>query len=151
MRKTKKKKVVDRHASETFVAEMMREWLFKNGWNWKFRKVELHQHGVDIRVQNDQPPHTRYLYIEVKGASSARYATSVDDGSVITSLGQIISRMHHGFATNYYGIAIPESAMKIMTRKLPWQVAKKLRLYIFSVDKQGNVIRYPWKELKKLQ
>jgi hypothetical protein len=148
MKKTEQK---SRHTSETFVAEMMREWLFKNRWGYRFRKVELHQHGVDIRVQNDHSPHTRYFYIEAKGASSARYASSVDDGSVITSLGQIITRMSHGFAPNRYGIAIPESAMKIMARKLPWQVAKKLLLYVFSVDKKGRVTRYSWKDLKKMQ
>jgi len=36
-------------------------------------------------------------------------------------------------------------------RRLPWQVAKKLLLYVFSVDGKGNVKKYDWQKLKKHQ
>src|SRR5271169_1921752 len=122
MKTKKKSKTSTNHkTSESFVCEKMRDWLYTNGWGYRFRKPELHQQGVDIQVQNDQPPHTRYFFIEAKGASSARNAGSVDDGSVIDSLGQIITRMEV-FAPYRYGIAFPESLEKIVVRKLHWQV-----------------------------
>ena len=49
----------------------------------------------------------------------------------------------------YYGLALPESSAKIALRRLPWQVAKKLLLYVFAVDRKGKVIQYSWKDLKK--
>jgi len=36
-------------------------------------------------------------------------------------------------------------------RRLPWQVAKKLLLYVFSVDEKGKVKKYDWQKLKKHQ
>jgi hypothetical protein len=149
MQKSTKKKH-SRHTSESFVCEKTREWLYVNGWGYRFIKPDLHQHGVDIRVQNDQPPHTRYFFIEAKGASSARYKSSVDDGSAVAVIGQVVSRMKT-FAPNRYGIALPESCKPIIVRKLHWQVAKRLLLTVFLVDKKGHVTPYTWKDLKKLQ
>jgi hypothetical protein len=37
---------------------------------------------------------------------------------------------------------------KIALRRIPWQVAKKLLLYVFSVDKNGIVTQYSWKDIK---
>ena len=137
--------------TEQFVSDKVVDWLYDNGWKHGLRRGALYQHGVDIRVQNSQPPHTQYFYIEVKGASSAKYANAVDDGSVITSIGQIMTRMDHGFKSNHYAIAIPETSMKTVTNRLPWQIAKMLFLSVFSVSKKGIVTRYKWKELRELQ
>ena len=141
------------NTSESFVCERVRDWLFSNGWAHKFHKGDLHQQGVDILVQNNQPPHTRYFYIEAKGASFSKNKRGVDDGSVITAIGQIITRMKHGFGPNRYGIAFPESLEGIMVRKLPWRVAQRLQLTVFLVNKDKNkpVVHYTWKELKQLQ
>jgi hypothetical protein len=151
MKKSKKRKSAKyRYMSETFISKSMRDWLYQNGWGYRFLEPELHQHGVDIRVQNDQSPHTRYFYIEAKGASSARYANSVDDGSVVAVIGQIVSRMK-SFSPNRYGIALPESCKKRIVARLHWRVAKRLLLSVFLVDKKGIVTHYSWKDLRKLR
>lgn len=52
---------------------------------------------------------------------------------------------------NYYALGLPEISAKIALRRLPWQVSKKLLLYVFAVDKKGGVIKYSWQDLKKVQ
>lgn len=59
--------------------------------------------------------------------------------------------MKAGGARYYYGLGLPESSAKIAIRRLPWQVAKKLLLYIFSVSRDGKVKQYSWQDLKKFQ
>jgi len=66
-------------------------------------------------------------------------------------LGQIITRIKVGNARYYYALGLPASSAAIAIRRIPWQVAKKLLLYIFSVDGNGKVKRYSWKELKIVQ
>jgi len=56
--------------------------------------------------------------------------------------------MKVGAARYYYGLGLPESSARIAIRRLPWQVAKKLLLYIFSVDSAGKVKQYSWQDLK---
>ncbi len=150
MAKSKAKRV--RHAdykkSEQFVGDRMVDWLFRNGFGYNLRRVALHQKGVDIRVRSSRPPHTRYFVVEVKGGSSAHYASSADDGSFVAVLGQIVTRMTT-FEPNYYGIAMPETSATIALRRIPWQAAKRLGLYIFSVDRNGNVVKHGWKDIKK--
>jgi len=53
--------------------------------------------------------------------------------------------------TQYYGVGLPESVAKIAVRRIPWQVAKKLLLYVFSVANTGRVKQYSWQELKRIQ
>jgi hypothetical protein len=38
-----------------------------------------------------------------------------------------------------------------MLRRLPWQVAKKLLLFVFSVEGKGDAKKYSWKEIKRYQ
>ncbi|EKD49679.1 MAG: hypothetical protein ACD_63C00073G0007 [uncultured bacterium] len=59
--------------------------------------------------------------------------------------------MKAGRARYYYGLGLPGVSAKIAMRRLPWQVAKKLLLCVFSVDKTGKVRQYLWKDLKKIQ
>ena len=56
-----------------------------------------------------------------------------------------------GTTRYYYGLGLPEKSAKIALRRLPWQVAKKLLLYVFSVDLNGVVAKYAWQDLKKVQ
>ena len=108
---------------------------------------ELRDQGVDIRVKNNKV--SRFFLIETKGESKIRQGQEV---AFVYSLGQIITRMKAGGSTRYYyGLGLPESSAKIAVRRIPWQVAKKLLLYIFSVDKTGKVKQYSWQELKKVQ
>lgn len=133
--------------TEKFVKQSIIKWLFRNGWGRNLEVGELRDQGVDIRVRNNN--FSRYFLIETKGESKIRQGQEV---AFVYSLGQIITRMKHGGTTRtYYGLGLPESSAKIAIRRVPWQVAKKLLLYIFSVSRDGKVKQYAWQDLKKFQ
>lgn len=122
------------------------KWLSRNGWG-HFVFDNLHTYGVDIRAKKAN--YGRYIFIEAKGESLSRTGAET---SFVYSLGQIITRMKDGGSTrNYYGLALPEKSAKIAIRRIPWQVAKKLLLFIFSVSPDSTVVVYDWKNLKDRQ
>lgn len=133
--------------SEKFVKQSIIRWLFRNNWGRNLEVGELRDQGVDIRVRHNK--YTRYFLIETKGESKLRQGQEV---AFVYSLGQIITRMKVGGSTRYYfALGLPESSAKIAIRRVSWQVAKKLLLYIFAVDKTGKVKQYSWQDLKKVQ
>lgn len=139
--------------SERFVRRAVKNWLFRNGWNWNYTEKETKEKGIDIKVQDGRnKKHARYFYIEVKGESNAKSARSMSETSFVYVLGQIITRMKviakHAYL---YGIALPESSARIAVRRIPWKVARHLTLYVFSVYETGKTVRYSWKELKEVQ
>jgi len=132
---------------EKLVKQAIIKWLYRNGWGRNLEVGELRDKGVDIRVRNNR--FSRYFIIETKGGSKIRQGYEV---AFVYSLGQIITRMRtSGLTRYYYGLGLPEISAKIAIRRIPWQVAKKLLLYVFLVDKKGKVKQYSWKNLKKLQ
>ncbi len=132
--------------NEKFVKQAIIRWLFRNGWGRNLEVGELRDRGVDIKVRHNN--YARYFLIETKGEGKIRQA---DEVAFVYSLGQIITRMKVGRARYYYGLGLPEVSAKIAIRRLPWQAAKKLLLYIFSVDKNGKVRQYSWQDIKKFQ
>lgn len=139
--KSERKKV-----DEEFVKHSIIKYLSCLGWG-HFEYGKLHTHGVDIKCRKNN--YSRYLYIETKGSSLLRQS---DEVSFVYSLGQIITRMKDGGSTrNYYGLGLPELSANIAKRRLPWQVAKRLLLLIYSVNTSGEVEEYSWKELKDIQ
>jgi len=140
----KNKSKINKILSEDFVKNSVIKWLSANGWGY-FQFGGLRDKGVDIKAKHHK--YSRYFFIEAKGEGKIRQA---DEVAFVYSLGQIITRMKTDKSTRYYyGLALPESSAKIALRRLPWQVAKKLLLYIFAVGKNGKVIQYSWKDLKK--
>ncbi len=132
--------------TEDFVKNSIIKWLSANGWG-HFQYGDLHDKGVDIKSKHTR--YSRYFLIEVKGQGRIR---QTDEVAFVYSLGQIITRMKTDRTTRYYfGIGLPESSAKIALRRLPWQVAKKLLLYLFSVNQSGKIVRYSWQDLQKLQ
>jgi hypothetical protein len=137
----------DNIMKEKFVKQAVIKWLYRNGWGRNLEVGELRDKGVDIRVRNNR--FSRYFIIETKGGSKISQGYEV---AFIYSLGQIITRMKIGGSTRYYyGLGLPEISARIAIRRVPWQLAKKLLLYIFSVDKKGKVKQYSWKDLKLKQ
>lgn len=132
--------------TEKFVKKSIVRWLFRNGWGTNLEVGELRDKGADIRVRNNR--FSRYFIIETKGESKIRQGQEV---AFIYSLGQIITRMKVGAARYYYGLGLPETSARIAIRRVPWQVARKLLLYVFSVDSVGKVKRYTWQDLKIIQ
>lgn len=129
--------------SEKFVKRSIIKWLFRNGWGRNLEVGELRDKGVDIKVRHND--YARYFLIETKGQGNR---SQMDENNFVYSLGQIITRMKVGKARYYYGLGLPESSAKIAIRRIPWQVAKKLLLFILSVDKAGKVKQYNWQDLK---
>jgi hypothetical protein len=139
----KKKPVkMSKAITENFVKDCMLKWLSANGWGY-FQFGGLHDKGVDIKAKHHQ--YGRYFFIETKGGEH-------DEVNFVYSLGQIVSRMKAGGTTrNYYGLGLPSASAKIASRRLPWQVAKKLLLSVFSIDPDGSVKQITWQDLKKTQ
>ncbi len=134
---------MNKKISEDFVKHSIIKWLSANGWG-HFEFGGLYDHGVDIKAKNFK--YSRYFFIEAKGEGKIRQG---DEVAFVYSLGQIVTRMKSGGSTrNYYALGLPEVSAKIALRRIPWQVAKKLLLYVFSVDKKGKVTQYSWKEIK---
>lgn len=134
-------------STERFVRRSIINYLARKGWDRGLREKETAEHGVDIKVRHNR--YSRYFFIETKGESASKSAQSVRETAFVYSLGQIITRMKAGNARYYYGIGLPESVANIAVRRIPWQVAKKLLLYVFSVNHSGKVRQYSWKEIKK--
>jgi len=133
--------------SEKFVKQSIIKWLFRNGWSRNLEVGELRDKGVDIKVKNNKV--SRFFLIETKGEGKTQ---QVSESTFVHSLGQIITRMKTGGTTRYYyGLGLPELSAKIAIRRVPWQVAKKLLLYIFSVSQDGKVKQYSWQDLRKFQ
>ena len=135
--------------SERNVRHAIRDFLSRNGWNRGCREKETHEPGVDLKVRHNN--YSRYFLIETKGESSAKSARSMSETAFVYSLGQIITRMNVGKARYYYGLGLPVPSARIAVRRIPWQVAKKLLLYVFSVDSSEKVKMYSWKEMKAIQ
>ncbi|MDP2925368.1 MAG: hypothetical protein Q8N99_03285 [Nanoarchaeota archaeon] len=131
--------------TEDFVKNSIIKYLSANNWG-HFQFGGLRERGVDIRAKHNQYP--IYYFIETKGQGKIRQA---DEVAFVYSLGQIITRMKTNNTRNKHAIGLPVVSAKIAIRRLPYQVAKKLLLYVFSVDQSGNVQQYSWQDLKKVQ
>lgn len=138
--------------SEEFVKNQIIKYLSKNGWGTNLEFGTLRDKGVDIKVRHNL--YSRYFLIETKGEGSvnSKSQRSQRETHFVFGLGQIVTRMKTtGKTRYYYGLGLPESSAKIALRRLPWQVAKKLLLSVFSVDEAGKVTEYNWSKLQKLQ
>ncbi len=136
--------------TEKYVEAAILKHLAQKGWDYNVKTKALHEKGCDIIITNSRNKNkaTRF-YIEVKGKSYARSARSVNETNWLYALGQIITRMSviakHAYK---YGLGLPEVAAKVALRRIPWQAARHLCLYIFSVDDDGNVTEYSPKAFK---
>ena len=141
--KSKNRKLI----SENFVKNRIVGWLAEKDYTKYLVIKTLREKGVDIKVRHRL--YARYFMIETKGQGKIPQA---DENAFMSSLAQIITRMKISRSTRYYfGLGLPHTSAKIALRRLPWQVAKKLLLYVFSVNKTGKVTQYSWKDLKKEQ
>jgi len=126
---------MQKQLSEKFVKQAIIKWLFRNGWGRNLETGETRDKGVDIRVRHNKYP--RYFLIETKGQGKIRQA---DEVAFVYSLGQIITRMKTSGSTRYYyALGLPASSAGIAIRRIPWQVARKLLLFVFSVNSDGKV------------
>jgi len=114
---------------------------------------DLHEKGCDLVLKDEfnKNKARRYL-IECKGKSYAKSAKSVNETVWLFALGQLITRMSVVAKHAYlYGLGLPEVSAKKALRRIPWQAARHLCLYIFSVDDEGKVKEYSPRDFRKNQ
>lgn len=57
-----------------------------------------------------------------------------------------------GYKYGYkYGVGFPSTFGKLITKRVPSNVADKLNLYVFLVNENGKVSMYDWRKLKQAQ
>ena len=114
---------------------------------------DLHEKGCDLVMRDELNKNkSRRFLIECKGKSYAKSSRSVNENIWLYALGQLVTRMkviaRHAYK---YGLGLPEvSAIKALKR-IPWQTARHLCLYVFSVDDKGSVKEYSPKDFRKIQ
>lgn len=137
-----------RRIDEKFVIERIKKHLAPQ-WQVVSEK-DLHEKGCDLVLKDVKNKHeARRFLIECKGKSYAKSAKSVNETIWLFALGQLISRMSviakHAYK---YGLGLPEASAKIALRRIPWQAARHLCLYIFSVADNGRITEYSPKDFK---
>lgn len=144
--------------TERFVQNRIIEYLSRKGWSRNLRAKGLEEHGVDIIVRNNK--FARYWLIECKGdaTKTAKYPRAHRENSFNLALGQIITRMNtHGELGNKgkyirkYGVGFPEWYRELVKRRLPYNVAYRLNLFVFLVAEDGSVELLDWKKLRLFQ
>ena len=139
--------------SEKFVEKAILKHLAKKGWDYNIKTKGLHERGCDIVVTDSRNKNkARRFYIECKGKSYAKSSRAIADTIFLFALGQLVTRMKviakHAYK---YGLGLPEESAKKALRRIPWQAARHLCLYIFSVDDKGNVKEYSPRDFKNQQ
>lgn len=142
---------MNKYFDERAIRRAVVKWLFRNGWGTNLHEKETREHGVDIRVRNNKYP--VYYLIEVKGGPSKKVKAprSRQEVSFVYALGQLMTRINITTAHYRYGLGFPVEIAQIARRRIPWQLAKRLSLYVLSVDENEGVAEYSWRDLKKIQ
>ncbi len=144
---------MNKQITEQYVQKIILDYLKTKGWDYNVKAKAIHEHGCDIIVTDSRNKNkARRFYIERKGKSYSKSTRSVSENAFVYSLGQLMTRMkviaRHAYK---YGIGLPENSANKALRRIPWQVARHLCLYVFSVDDNGNVKEYSPKDFKRIQ
>jgi len=145
------KKVIMTKIDEPYVIQKIKEHLTPQ---WQVvREKDLHEKGCDLVLKDVfNKQEARRFLIECKGKSYAKSAKSVNETVWLFALGQLMTRMsviaRHAYK---YGLGLPEISVKKALKRIPWQAARHLCLYIFSIDDKGKVTKYSPKDFKEYQ
>ncbi len=137
--------------NEKFVIEKIKRHLAPQ-WQVVAEK-DLHEKGCDLILKDIKNKYeARRFLIECKGKSYAKSAKAVNETIWLYALGQLITRMKVIALYAYeYGLGLPEVSAQKTLRRIPWQVAKQLCLFVFSVDDKGRVKKFSPKDFRKIQ
>jgi len=143
--------IMSQRITEKFVIKKVKKYLAPR-WQVVAEK-DLHEKGCDLVLKDVfNKKEARRFLIECKGKSYAKSAKAVNETIWLFALCQLITRMKviapHAYK---YGLGLPEVSAKKSLRRIPWQAARHLCLYIFSVDDKGKVEEYSPKDFKKFQ
>ena len=120
--------------SEKEIEKAIEHYFTKGGW---VRQREEENHGVDLRLWHSK--HRKYWFIEVKRTYTTKNKKSQTYVNTATAIGQIIYRMNQKRA-GFYGIGVPDTELFAHELgKIPLWIKKSLKLYVFFVDKKGNI------------
>jgi hypothetical protein len=135
--------------TEKFVIERIKKYLTPR-WSVVTEK-DLHEKSCDLVMRDEFNKYkARRFLIECKGKSYAKSARSVNETVWLYALGQLVSRMKVVAKHAYkYGLGLPEVGANKALHRIPWQAARHLCLYVFSVDDKGKVKEYSPKDFKK--
>lgn len=150
--------------TEDEISELIIDFLVnKTDGNWHKEKLvdhKLHEKGADIDIRGGKQNTERFI-IECKKKSYSKSARSINKEGWLTALGQLISRMKanrviqsgkYKGAPNRatkYGLGLYWEGAQVALRRIPFNVAKTLNLYIFSVDESGFVKQFSPKDFGK--
>jgi len=140
-----------RKIDEKFVIERIKKHLEPR---WKvISEKDLHEKGCDLVLRDEFNRHkARRFLIECKGKSYSKFHRAVSETIWLFALGQLVTRMRVVARHAYkYGLGLPKISADKALRRIPWQIARELCLYVFSVDDNGNVYEYSPKDFKRIQ
>ncbi len=139
--------------SEPYVVNKVIEYLLnKPKSNWHKEKVkacDLHGKGVDIMLIGGKN-NSEVFFIECKGKSYAKSATAADENAWIYALGQIVTRMSTARICKSgkinkaykYGLGLYWKSARKALKRIPYQIADVLNLYIFSCYDDGTIVEF---------
>lgn len=148
---------------EPKIVELVTNYIVNNEGNWHLEKssvANLKEHGVDIRLVGGSDNGECFL-IECKGKSYAKSAKSVNKEGWLNALGQLITRMNVSRTIksgktkgklNYaykYGLGLYWVGAQTALRRIPKEIAHTLNLHIFSVNDDGVVKHFTWKDFSQ--
>jgi len=162
--KKKVKMCLEKKLTEPVITELVKNFLLqKTDGNWhedKVREAGLHGHGADIVLVGGKR-NSEYFYIECKGKSYAKSAGSINKEGWLNALGQLITRMntkriiekgkYKGKVNRSYkyGMGLYWIGAKVALRRIPFEAAKVLNLYVFSVSDDGVVKQWSPRDFGK--
>ena len=135
----------------------------KERGNWQIKTLkphENHQHGPDIDIRGGKSK-TEHFIIECKGKSYAKSANSINKEGWLVALGQLVTRMEDPRIIQSgknlgepnravkYGLGLYWIGAKVALKRIPFEIAKTMNLYIFSVDDEGFVKQFSPKDFKR--
>ena len=129
--------------TEPIVTNFVITWLSNNRYQ-NIKTKAPKEHGVDIQANTG---YRRYLYIECKGEAKN---ASIKESNFRTAIGQIATRMDKSEYQSY-ALAFPESYYSLVIRRIPYQFAKRNKLFILLINSKGQIKKITWKELKNNQ
>ena len=135
----------------------------KERGNWQIKTLkphEKHEHGSDIDIRGGKSK-TEHFIIECKGKSYAKSANSINKEGWLVALGQLVTRMEDPRIIQSgknkgepnravkYGLGLYWVGAKVALKRIPFEIAKTMNLYIFSVDDEGFVKQFTPKDFKR--
>ena len=166
------KKVSDKNFDELDIIMKVLDYLYdkkhkdKNGklvetWHKNSAKItEIHEKGPDIVLTGGSTKGMRFIIEAKKKSKGLRDSDGVEVW--LTALAQLITRIdtkrvisdgkkNAGKPMNAYkyGLALYWTSARAALNRIPYEIAKILRLHIFSVNSNGDVKEFKPSDFKK--